>query len=329
MNQMVIFNFLLVVFILLCLATLAKVYLKKKSIRETFFGVGDATAADTTTTLAPNVIMSDEAKIFQQQYMTQTNEMKKYINELKDEIDGYKSGTVLLKKDIDSSKQAFDGEADKMKSSLQSLGEFHDSYSQELQKALQSNLDYSDPVFQSNQEIQESRIKALESQVSEIELLKMKVLNKQDSLLRSIICRANSTKLNVQPIMSAANPTGTFLIFINNGYLTFTENGSHVEIKVDPNGDSSSNSQAFELQLINNFQEYNKAIKYEESSAKKMVLSSDDVYYPFYLVHPKGNYGKSLYIDDESYLYVDTIRLDAHCRYRTSDTFAYGSCDLA
>ena len=148
------------------------------------------------------------------------------------EIDGYKSGTVLLKKDIDSSKQAFDGEADKMKSSLQSLGEFHDSYSQELQKALQSNLDYSDPVFQTNQEIQESRIKALESQVSEIEILKMKVLNKQDSLLRSIICRANSTKLNVQPIMAGPNPTGSFFIFLNDGCLKFTENGSQVEITV-------------------------------------------------------------------------------------------------
>jgi len=358
MNQKVIFNFLLVVFILLCLATLTKVYLKKKSVRENFFfqtaTSTTASAADTSTTASAGAtsttasagatsttasagatsttlspIMSDEAKMFQQKYMDQTNEMKMYINELKDEINNYKQGTVSLKQEVDSSKNVFDGEADKMISSLQSLGEFHDSYSQELQKALQTNLDYSDPVFQTNQEIQESRIRALEQQVSEIELLKMKVLNKQDSLLRSIICRANSTKLNVQPIMSSANPTGTFLIFINNGYLTFTENGSQVEIKVDPDADFSSNSHAFELQLINNFQEYNKAIKYEESSEKKMVLSSDDVYYPFYLVHPKGNYGKSLYIDDESYLYVDTIRLDAHCRYRTSDTFAYGSCDLA
>ena len=264
--------------------------------------------------------------------MVRTEEMKEYIDELKAEIDGYKSGTVLLKKDIDSSKQAFDGEADKMKSSLQSLGEFHDSYSQELQKALQSNLDYSDPVFQTNQEIQESRIKALESQVSEIEILKMKVLNKQDSLLRSIICRANSTKLNVQPIMAGPNPTGSFFIFLNDGCLKFTENGSQVEITVDLEFDSTSDSQAFELQLINNFQEYNNAIKYEESSAKKMVMSTDDIYYPFYLVHPKGNYGKSLYIDDVegvSSVYVDTIKLDAHCRYRTSDTFAYGSCDLA
>ena len=272
--------------------------------------------------------MSDEAKILQQKYMTQTGKMENYINELKEEIKTYKSGTATLKQEIDSSKNVFDGEADKMKSSLQSLGEFHDSYSQELQKALQTNLDYSDPVFQTNQEIQESRIRALEKQVSEIELLKMKVQKKTDSLLRSIICRANSTKLNVQPIMSGPNPTGTFLIFMNDACLTFNENGSQVEIKVGQ-CDSSSNSQSFELQLINNFQEYNKSIKYEESSAKKMVLPSDDVYYPFYLVHPKGNYGKSLYIDDESNVYVDTIRLDAHCRYRTSDTFAYGSCDLA
>ena len=319
MNQKVIFNFLLVVFILLCLATLTKVYLKKKSVRENFF----FQAATSNTSL-----MSDEAKMFQQKYMDQTNEMKMYINELKDEINNYKQGTVSLKQEVDSSKNVFDGEADKMISSLQSLGEFHDSYSQELQKALQTNLDYSDPVFQTNQEIQESRIRALEQQVSEIELLKMKVQKKTDSLLRSIICRANSTKLNVQPIMSGPNPTGSFLIFMNNACVSFTENGSQVEIKLDQ-CDTSSNSQSFELQLINNFQEYNKAIKYEESSEKKMVLSSDDVYYPFYLVHPKGNYGKSLYIDDESYLYVDTIRLDAHCRYRTSDTFAYGSCYLA
>jgi hypothetical protein len=50
MNQKVIFNFLLVVFILLCLATLAKVYLKNKSIRETFFGVGNTTTSTTTAT---------------------------------------------------------------------------------------------------------------------------------------------------------------------------------------------------------------------------------------------------------------------------------------
>ena len=105
MNQKVIFNFLLVVFILLCLATLTKVYLKKKSVRENFF----FQAATSNTSL-----MSDEAKMFQQKYMDQTNEMKMYINELKDEINNYKQGTVSLKQEVDSSKNVFDGEADKM-----------------------------------------------------------------------------------------------------------------------------------------------------------------------------------------------------------------------
>ena len=259
--------------------------------------------------------------------MEQINGLSETINELKSQLSNYQSQTDILKTEVDTSKKEFEGEADKMKSSLQALGEFHDSYSQELQKALQTNLDYSDPVFQTNQEIQESRIKALEQQVSEIELLKMKVQNKKDSLLRSIICRANSTKLNVQPIMSGPNPTGKFLIYLNDACLKFNEDGSQVEVSVDQ-CDISSAQQSFELQIISNFQDYNKAIKYEESSQKKMVLPSDDVYYPFYLVHPQDNYGKCLYIDDDNHLYVDTVRLDPHCRYRTSDVFAYGSCSM-
>lgn len=333
MNQRVVFNFLLVVFLLLCLATLAKVYLKKKSIRENFFfqatnnhhGTGISTTSLPYTTLAP--MMSNEAKVLQQKYMEQINGLSNNINELKTQLSNYQSQTDILKTEVDTSKKEFEGEADKMKSSLQALGEFHDSYSQELQKALQTNLDYSDPVFQTNQEIQESRIKALEKQVSEIELLKMKVQNKKDSLLRSIICRANSTKLNVQPIPSGPNPTGKFVIFLNKGCLSYSESGSQVVVKVG-GCDLSSGQQAFELQMIENFQDYNKAIKYEESSEKKMVLPSDDVYYPFYLVHPQGNYGKGLYIGDDNHLYVDTIRLDPHCRFRTSDVSAYGSCPM-
>ena len=102
MNQKVIFNFLLVVFILLCLATLAKVYLKNKSIRETFFGVGNTTTstATATTTTTPGAGSEYDIKINEAQIII--DDQKKIIDDQTIIIDN-KSITIaqaITRKDV-------------------------------------------------------------------------------------------------------------------------------------------------------------------------------------------------------------------------------------
>jgi hypothetical protein len=317
MNQKVVFYFLLVVFILLVLSTIFKVYIQGKLIRETFTA-GDVNSETKTE--------SDEIKHLRQTYQSEISALTDKIDELQNKLSDFTNESVTLKNNIDTSRQEFSEEAEKMKSSLQAMGDFHDSYSQELQRLLQNQLNYTDPAFQARQEIQESRIKSLENEISQVEVLRAKVQKKKDNLLRSIICRANSTKLNVQPIMAGANPTGRFVIYLNDRCLAFSQNGSQVEVKV--NGcDLSDTTQAFELKQINNFIEYNNAIKAEEKGEKRLVMKNDDIFYPFYLVQPAGTPGKCLYVSDENQVYIKTVEASANCRFRTSDTFAYGSCD--
>ena len=62
-----------------------------------------------------------------------------------------------------------------MKDNLGQLGDFHDTYNQEFKKIIQSKLNYSDPAFETNQKIQESRIRALEKELSSIHTLEQQV----------------------------------------------------------------------------------------------------------------------------------------------------------
>jgi len=259
------------------------------------------------------------------QYQAEIGDMKTQIKTLEDNIKKTYNSSQSVKNSIDSSLNEAKEASNEFKQNLNAFGEFHDNYSQELQRVLQKRLDYTDPAFKSRQEIQNNRMKHIEEDLSTIELLKMKVLEKKDNEIRSIICKSNSTKLNVEPIMAGQNSTGKFSIYLNNNCLSYSENLGKIELMVG-NCDLSNTRQAFELKQINDFSEYNDAIKQENTGLKKLVTKSDDIYYPFYLVHPENNFSKCVYVDDDGHIYVKTIESAPHGRFRTSQTVAFGSC---
>ena len=71
--------------------------------------------------------------------------------------------------------------------------------------------------------------------------------------------------------------------------------------------DLSNGNQRFKLLKINNYNEYNQAIMREESEDQLLVLSNDDIYYPFYLVVPENHESKCLYITNNNELYIKSI----------------------
>jgi hypothetical protein len=282
-----------------------------------------------STTSGPTQSIAESAvDALRATYRAEIVTLKDQIKDLTDKITGFENDSLAIKKSIAGSVEVAGTASADFKQNLDAFGEFHSNYNQELQRVLQKRLDYTDPAFNSRQEIQNNRMKYIEEDLNKIELLKMKILKKNDNEIRSIICKANSTKLNVEPIMAGQNPTGTFTIYLNNQCLHYNESfGSTEKSTVDTcEYNSDNNFNAFRLKLINNFSEYNDAIKKENTGFKKLVTKGDDIYYPFYLVNPVDNDGKCVYVNDEGEIYVKTIESGPNSRFKTSQTVAFGAC---
>lgn len=278
-NQEKILYFLIFVFLVLLVATIFKLYIVKKNERENF----DSGATPTTPDLA-----------------TRLQTLETNLDQAKSMIKG-----LNLKEPME------------LKANIDRLGSFHNNYNKELHRIIQQNLNVNDSAYEANQEIQESRVRALESQLSELESLNRKVQNKKDNQIRSIICRANSTKLNVQPVNDGANTTDGFIIFLNNGCVKVgNDNIEDVDAC-----DTTSKSQTFKLKKITNYKEYNDVILREETPEKRLVMATDDIYYPFYLILPgETTSAKCLYVSDDNHLSIDSIKDSANCRFRVSQT---------
>lgn len=300
-NQEKILYFLIFVFLVLLVATIFKLYLVKKNERETFdAGVVDEDAS----TVSPIGILSN------------TPNLAKRLQTLENELNRTKGDNKALVSMINGLNLK---EPMELKANIDRLGKFHNNYNEELHRIIQQNLNVNDSAYEVNQEIQESRVRALERQLSELESLNRTVQNKNDNQIRSIICRANSTKLNVQPVNDGANTTDGFLIFLNDKCVNVNNNQMETE-----DCDISSAYQTFKLKKITNYKEYNDVILREETLEKRLVMSNDDIYYPFYLILPQETTSaKCLYVSDDNHISIDSIKDSANCRFRVSQTKAY------
>jgi predicted nucleic acid-binding Zn-ribbon protein len=313
----VIVIFLTLVLVIVATQTLYKAYLIKKSVRENF--------VQEVTTPAPTDIEKSAIKQLQNTYQNEIGVLNRKIQSLETQVTNVDVNNAKIKSNIDTSLTDIRTTSDDFKQNINAFGNFHDTYSKDLQRILQEKLNYTDPAFESKQEIQNSRMRQIESDLSNIEILKTRVLEKTDNEIRSIICKSNSTKLNVEPVMSGNNYTGKFLIYLNSNCLSYIDTYGEPELKV-ASADFSDSSQIFELKVINNFSEYNDAIKRENTGDKKLVMKNDDIYYPFYMVHPEENYGKCVYIADDGHLSIKTVDSGPNGRFRTSQTVSFGSC---
>ena len=122
--------------------------------------------------------------------------------------------------------------------------------------------------------------------------------------------------------MAGRNPTGEFLIFLNDKCLSYKINGAEIVVQVKncSNSGSSIMNMKFKLKEIKSYEEYNNAIRQEERNDKLLALKNEDIYYPFYLVIPVNYPEKCLYVNDENMLNIKTITKSATNRFRTSKT---------
>ena len=331
-----VFYFLVGVFILLLLTTIYKMYLVKKDVREGFIipgfsvenvlresgqeissGISDFfrtpsnSEESTTNTAAPTTLT--DARISDMQ--NRISDLSGKLSEIERDNQRFQNEEYIKIKNM------FNEEKEELLGNLSNIGEFHDAYSSELQKLLKQKYDFNNKTFTANQEIQQSRVRALEEEIS-----KLQKMNDMDSQklneIKSIICRSNSTKLNIHQIRSGRNPTGEFLIFLNNKCLSYEINGAEIKVKenqCDSSGSSRVNMK-FQLREIKDYNEYNDAIKQEESDNKLLVMKNEDIYYPFYLVTPVNYPEKCLYVTDENIINIKTIRKSPTNRFRTSKT---------
>ena len=354
--------FLVFVFIVLLVITLTNVYFEKKAIRESFadssIGIGTNPESNPVSNTGGSAGSSSEsnpvsntgsspesspessagnntlnntgnnAEIgvnLRTALMNENTKLKNEIKKLQDEIQRIGGNFNTLQNDINTSKGMFLKESSRLENNLSQLGDFHDTYDQEFKKLVQTKLNYSDPAFETNQKIQESRIRALEKEISSIQTLEQKVSQREDNEIRSIICRGNGSTLNVHPVFSGRNPTGYFVIFLNNRCVNYSVDQGTITLTEDQ-CDLSNGNQRFKLLEINSYNEYNQAIMREESDDQMLVLSNDDIYYPFYLVIPENHESKCLYITNDNELYIKGIEKSPANRFRKSKVYNIGDC---
>ena len=288
-------------------------------------------AVTTTTSLStkptPNLgaLTASHIDSIRRTLRDENTRMHQQLNSLRQQINSINQRNERVDTGISNNTQSLREQSQRIRANLNSLGDLQNNYSAELKSLLQKEINQSDPVFDVHQKVQESRIADLERQISEIERLRNRIRNRADNELRSIICRANGSKLNVQPIFSGRNPTGMFVIYVNDRCVSYREVDGTVELR-ESQCDLSDRALSFKLKTISNYEEYNNAIQYEEQYEKKLAMRNDDIFYPFYLVEPVNYEGKCLYIMDDNSLLIKTVEIDPHSRFRKSDVYSVGNC---
>ena len=275
----------------------------------------------TPNTLAPSTLAPSTLA------PTTTNRYEDKLSKFEDLI--YKINTTIRNIEEDNEifrenqlktvKDIYGNKKDTLFNNIEILKDKDKIYSDKLNKILQKNLDYSNDVVKLNQNIKESRVRELEKELSKIEQINN---SQNDNTLKSLVCNANSTKLNIYPIKIGQTKLNKFLIFLNNNCLSYKIHDSRTEIKINncEIGGKSDYMMNFVLKEIKDYNEYNRAIKIENSEQKALVMKNDDIIYPFYLVQPEKDSGKCLYISNKNIINIKSVTKSPNVRFRGSNT---------
>lgn len=218
-----------------------------------------------------------------------------------------------LKSLVEQSEKQILQQTNKFTEGIQKLGEFHDNYQKELESILKRKYNLSQDAFDINEKIQNSRIQKLNKELEQITFLKKKITNVEDNESRSIKCLGNGDRLNITPVEFNGNPTGKYVIFLNDGCLSFKKNGVYDSEACE----LSDLQQHFVIHDIKDYIDYNKFIDKVNDGTKEFVFETDDIKYPFKLVTPLEREGEALMITDEG-ISIEPIVNNPHQRFRTS-----------
>ena len=304
-NMEKLFYFLVMIFILLLISSIYKMHFVKKEKFTT-----DPLSALTTISVPTTT----------KKYDDQLSKLEKLINNINRTIISIEEDNEIFQENkLKTVKDIYGNKKDTLFNNIEILKDNDKMYSDKLNKILQKNLDYSNDAMKINQNIKESRVRELEKELSKIEQINN---SQNDNTLKSLVCNANSTKLNIYPIKNGQTNLNKFLIFLNNNCLSYKINDSSAEIKINncEIGGKSDYMMNFVLKEIKDYNQYNRAIKIENSEQKALVMKNDDIIYPFYLVQPEKDSGKCLYISNKNIINIKSVTKSPNVRFRGSNT---------
>jgi len=285
-NTEKLFYFLVIIFILLLISSIYKMYFVKEGFDST----------------EPANISLDY------------HDLKKRIKNIETDNNDFRE------KELNDVKKIFIEDKDNLYNNIARLNDYNNIYSDELKILSQKNIDYTNDALQIHQNIQNSRVGILEEEISKL----TRQISKTNTnfLIKSIVCKANSAKLNIHPITLGMTPTDEFLIFLNNRCLSYKIDATGIMIMINDCevSDSSNYKQNFKFKKIRDFNEYNQAINIEPNEVKSLVMKTDDIIYPFYIVQPVDHEGKCLYVLDNNKINIKTITKSPFGRFRASNT---------
>lgn len=240
----------------------------------------------------------------------------------KQEIEQTKNQNILnellkerkeLKELVKNSQEKISEQTNKFTQGINNLGQFHDNYQKELESILKRKYNLSQDSFELNEKVQESRIKKLNKDLEQINSLKKKITGIEDNESRSVKCLATGDKLNIRPVEFNGNPTGKYIIFLNNGCLSFKKSGVYDTDSCE----LSDLQQHFIINEVTNYEEYNKLINIVNDGTKEFVFEKDNISYPFKVISHFENLGECLTVSEEG-ISIEPIINSANQRFVTS-----------
>ena len=228
-----------------------------------------------------------------------------------------------LKKLVEESKKNISQQTNKFTEGIKKLGEFHDNYQLELENVLKRKQNLATNLLETRQKVQNSRLQKLQQKMQEVSQLRNKITEKDNNEALSVKCLGTGDRLNIEPIMNYDNPTGRYLVFLNDGCLRYQDRNTYDTTSCDAAPESK---QQFIIDTVENYEQYNEILNKINDGTKKLVFENDDIVYPFKVVSPLETRGECLNVDDDGSISIEPCRDTANQRFRTSQLPSSKSC---
>jgi len=275
-------------------------------------GLTEATPGLTTIGVSTTV----HADYHDNKQYAEITELRKKLKKLENKYRYNYSKTEQIDNELNRAQKILKRNRNKFQNNINKFGEFHDNYQQELQKVLEKKMNVSQQIYDSRKKLNDDKLEKIQKKLMGLKL--NETLNAPETNYKSILCKANSFRLNISWISmdGERNYNGNFMIHLNNKCASFILNSTPSFKTFDCSHDADHLQ--FKCVKISNLSDYNKNIQLEDTD-KEMVTRSENINYPFYLVVPIHVQGKCLYVTNTSKVYIDTIKNHTNNRFELSN----------
>ena len=323
---------LVLIIIMVFFLTVGRIYNNKKIISENFNqSVDDIEHFSNELSDSQIKTLANLAENYDKERQKWSNEF--YDQKLKQEDDNKKQSQVLnqiikerydLKALVDKSRNSISDQSDKFSEGIKKLGEFHNNYQTELESIIKRKSNLSNEAYKMRQKIQDSRLQKIQQEYESIAKMRQKLVDREDNEILSIKNLGTGDRININPILNYKNPTGKYLLFLNDGCVRYDKNNVYdtTSCEASPQG-----RQQFVIESIENHNQYNDIINKTNDGTKSLVFENDDIVYPFKVVSPAEIRGQCVGINENSEFYIEPCKNSVNQRFRSSKIPSGKSCN--